>query len=141
MHRVVAVKVKILGGRACECIQRSGRRRAGSGAGLGVSEPPDRPWPACPQGRHRRDTGLGSVGGAGEVQTALLQDSHDELMARVNKTHVVEDPFDDELNAREDVESTGAGARGGEGSRCRNYRTQNFRLFWPSGAFHPIMWQ
>ena len=30
-------------------------------------------------------------------------------MARVNKTHVVEDPFDDELDDGETVESTGEG--------------------------------
>ena len=37
-------------------------------------------------------------------------------MARVNKTHVVEDPFDDELNDVENFESTGAGGRGKGGS-------------------------
>ena len=49
-----------------------------------------------------------------EFATALLQDSQDELMARVNKTHVVEDPSDDELDDGETVESTGEGvvARG-----------------------------
>ena len=35
-------------------------------------------------------------------------------MARINKTRVVEDPSDNELNDGEDVESTGAGAGGGE---------------------------
>ena len=62
-----------------------------------------------------------------EFANALLQDSHDELMARVNKTHVVEDPSDDDLSDGADVESTGAGAGGG--SRCRHHRVQNFRLF------------
>ena len=33
-----------------------------------------------------------------EFATALLQDSQDELMARVNKTYVVENPSDDELD-------------------------------------------
>ena len=44
-----------------------------------------------------------------EFATALLQDSQDELMATVNKTHVVEDPSDDELDDGETVESTGEG--------------------------------
>ena len=61
-----------------------------------------------------------------EFANTLLQDSHDELMARVNKTYVVEDPSDDDLNDGADVESTGAGAGGG--SRCRHHRMQNFRL-------------
>ena len=56
-----------------------------------------------------------------EFATALLQDSHDDLMARINKTREVEDPSNNELNDGEDVESTGAGA-GGEGSRCRHHR-------------------
>ena len=49
-----------------------------------------------------------------EFANALLQDSHDELMARVNKTHVAEDPSDDDLSDGADVESTGAGAGGGQ---------------------------
>ena len=48
-----------------------------------------------------------------EFATALLQDSHDDLMARISKTRVVEDPSDNVLNNREDVESTGARAGGG----------------------------
>ena len=39
--------------------------------------------------------------------TVLLQDWQDELIARVNKTHVVKDPSDDELDDGETVESTG----------------------------------
>ena len=75
-----------------------------------------------------------------ELATALLQDSHDELMAGVNKTYVVEDPFEDELNDEEDVEveSTGAGA-GGVDTAIIVRRTLVF--LWPSGAFRPIMWQ
>ena len=34
-------------------------------AGRGVLKPPDLPWPACPQGRHRRGPGLDRVGGVG----------------------------------------------------------------------------
>ena len=48
-------------------------------------------------------------------------------MARVNKTHVVEDPSDDELDDSETVESTGE--RVVAGGRCRHHHTQNFRLF------------
>ena len=44
-----------------------------------------------------------------EFATALLQNSQDELMARVNKTYVVENPSDDELDDDETVESTGEG--------------------------------
>ena len=42
-----------------------------------------------------------------EFATALLQDSQDELMAKANKTHVVEDPSDDELEDGETVGSPG----------------------------------
>ena len=42
-----------------------------------------------------------------------IPDSQDELMARVNKTYVVEDPSDDEIDDGEEFESTGAGAAGG----------------------------
>ena len=48
-----------------------------------------------------------------EFTTALLQDSQDELMARVNKTHVVENPSGDELDDGETVESTGEGVVAG----------------------------
>ena len=61
-------------------------------------------------------------------------------MARVNKTHVVKDPSDNELNDREDVESTGAGAGGGEVDAATIVR-RTFVFLWPSGAFRPIMWQ
>ena len=46
-------------------------------------------------------------------------------MARVNKTHVVEDPFDDELNDVKNFESPGAGAgvRGGSIMRRPNAYT------------------
>ena len=44
-----------------------------------------------------------------EFAIALLQDSQDELMARVNKTYVGENPSDDELDDGETVESTGEG--------------------------------
>ena len=48
-----------------------------------------------------------------EFATALLQDSQDELMARVNKTRVVEDSSDDELDDGETLESTGGGVVAG----------------------------
>ena len=48
-----------------------------------------------------------------EFATALLQDSQDELMARVNKTYVVENPSDDALDDGETVESTGEGVVAG----------------------------
>ena len=76
-----------------------------------------------------------------DFAAALLQDSHDELMATVSKAHVVEDPYDDELNDGEDVESTGAGAGGG-GGRCRYHRTQKFRLslaLWSISPNHVAM--
>ena len=48
-----------------------------------------------------------------EFATALLQDSQDELMARVNKTHLVENPADDEVDDGESVDSgEGVVARG-----------------------------
>ena len=48
-----------------------------------------------------------------EFATALLQDSQGELMARVNKTHVMENPSDDELDDGETVESTDEGVVAG----------------------------
>ena len=81
-------------------------------AGRGVGEPPELSWLDCPQGRHGRGPGLEEQG---EFATALLQDSHDELMARVNKTHVVEDFSDDKLNDGED-RTLRARERGGGGS-------------------------
>ena len=61
-----------------------------------------------------------------EFATALLHDSQDELMARVDKTYVVENPSDDEPDDGETVESTGEG---------RHHHTQNFHLFGPLEHF------
>ena len=47
-------------------------------------------------------------------------------MARVNKTHVVKDPSDNELNDREDVESMGAEAGGGESMPPPSYAELSF---------------
>ena len=127
MHRVVSVKVNILGSGACECTQGIARKRAENGAGLRctrhragrhVSKPQDRPWLACLsiQGRHRRVQAWTGLEEQEEFATTLLQDSHDELMASVNTTHVVEDPSDDELNDVEDktLRAPGRGRGGGE---------------------------
>lgn len=78
-----------------------------------------------------------------EFATNLLQDSHDELMARANniRVYLVEDPNDDKLNDGEDVESTGTGTGGGE-SRRRHHRISiMFVFFLLSGAFFTIMRQ
>ena len=112
-----------------------GAQEASQSSGLhdkeltGVSKPSDRFWPSYPYDRHRRGAGLDMVGGGGLARNRLLQDPHDELIARVNKTYVVENPSDDELNDGEDVERTGAGAGWGGGGRYRNHCTQNVRLF------------
>ena len=74
-----------------------------------------------------------------EFATALLQDSQNELMARVNKTHGVEDPSADELDDGEIVESTGEGVVAGGSMPPPSYAELSF--FWPSGAFRPVMWQ
>ena len=74
-----------------------------------------------------------------EFATALLQDSQDELMARVNKTYVVENPSDDELDDGETAESTGEGVVAG--GRCRHH-TQNSRLIlalWSISPSHVAM--
>ena len=61
-------------------------------------------------------------------------------MATVNKTHVVEDPSDDELGDGETVESTGEGAVAGGSMSPPSYAELSF-FFLPSGAFCPVMWQ
>ena len=61
-----------------------------------------------------------------EFATALLQDSQDELMATVNKTHVVEDPSDDELDDGETVESTGEGVVAGGSMSPPSYAELSF---------------
>ena len=48
-----------------------------------------------------------------EFATALLQDLQGELMARVNKTHVMENPSGDELDDGETFESTDEGVVAG----------------------------
>ena len=59
-------------------------------------------------------------------------------MARVNKTYVVENPSDDELDDGETVES---GVVAGGSMPPPSY-TERSGFFWPSGAFRPvIMWQ
>ena len=61
-------------------------------------------------------------------------------MAKVNKTHIVKDPSDDELKDGEDVKSTGTGAGGG-GVDATTIVRGTFVFLWPSGTFRPIMWQ
>ena len=48
-----------------------------------------------------------------QFATALWQNSQDEMMARVNETHVGEDPSDDELDEGATAESTGEGVVAG----------------------------
>ena len=91
MHnRVVSVKVKILDGGACEYTQRIERRCVGSGAGIQCTRHraaevlvnfqivPDKPTHKTAIGAVEAWTGLEEQE---EFVTALLQDSHDELMA------------------------------------------------------------
>ena len=68
--------------------------------------------------------------------SALLQDLHDELMARVNKTYAVGDPSDDELNDGEDVERLGAEARAraGGGFDAVTIARRTLIFIWPSGV-------
>ena len=81
-------------------------------AGRGVLKPPDRPCPACSQGRLTRSR-LGQVWRSRRSSQPTCYRICDELIARVNKTYLVEDPSDYKLTDGEDVESTGVGARGG----------------------------
>ena len=69
-----------------------------------------------------------------EFAIALLQDSHDELMARVNTTYVAEKPSDDQLNDGDDVESTGAGATAGGSIPPPSYTERSY-LFGPLEHF------
>ena len=63
-------------------------------------------------------------------------------MARVNKTHVVEDPSDDELDDGETVERTGEGVVAGGSMPPPSYEELSYLVcFWLSGAFRPVMWQ
>ena len=50
------------------------------------------------------------------------------MMARVNKTHVVEDPSDDELDDGETVESTGEGVVAGGSMPPPSYAELSFFL-------------
>ena len=72
--------------------------------------------------------------------TALLQNSQDELIARVNKTHVVGDPSDDELD---DAKPLRARAKGWwQEGRCHHHHTHNFRIFlalWSISSSHVAM--
>ena len=74
-----------------------------------------------------------------EFATALLQNLQDKLMVRVNKTHVVEDPSDVELDDGETVESTGEGVVAGGLMPPPSYAELFF--FSPSGAFRPVIRQ
>ena len=75
-----------------------------------------------------------------EFATALLQDSQDKLMARVNKTYVVENPSDDELDDGERRNRWEHGRRGGSrGVDAATIILRTFVFFWPSGAFRPVM--
>ena len=61
-----------------------------------------------------------------EFATALLQDSQDTLMARVNKTHIEQDPSNDELDDGETVESTGEGVVAGGSMPPPSYAERSF---------------
>ena len=122
-----------------------GAQEASQSSGLhdkeltGVSKPSDRFWPSYPYARYRRGAGLNMVRGGGLARNRLLQDSHDELIARVNKTYVVEDPSDNELTMGRTLRGREQGWDGGEGVDAAIIVRRTFVLFWPSGPFSPII--
>ena len=72
--------------------------------------------------------------------TALLQDSQDELMTRVNRTYVVENPSDDELDDGETVESTGEGVVAGGSMPPPSYTELScFFALWSISPSHVAM--
>ena len=75
-----------------------------------------------------------------EFATALLQDSQDELMARVSKTHVMENPSDDELDDGETVESTDEGVVAGGSMPPPSYTELSYFLaLWSISPSHVAM--
>ena len=75
-----------------------------------------------------------------EFATALLQELQDKLMTRVNTTHVAGDPYDDELDDGETVESTGEGVVAGGSKPPPSYAERClFLALWSISPSHVAM--